>query len=56
MVQQLEKVFDNVRLIEVESHEVVPTREKKSVYQSDKCYNIWGKEEKNHVVMKSHKE
>ena len=39
MVQQLEKVFDSVRLIDVESYEVIPVREKKSVYKSDKCYN-----------------
>lgn len=43
MVQQLEKVFDSVRLIDVESYEVIPVREKKSVYKSDKCYNIFGK-------------
>ena len=55
MVQQLEKVFDSVRLIDVESYEVIPVREKKSVYKSDKCYNIFGKKEicKNCVSRKA---
>ncbi len=55
MVQQLEKVFDNVRLIDVEAHEVIPMKEKKSVYKTDKCYNIWGKKEtcKNCVSRKA---
>lgn len=55
MVQQLEKVFDSVRLIDVESYEVIPIREKKSVYKSDRCYNIFGKKEicKNCVSRKA---
>lgn len=55
MVQQLEKVFDSVRLIDVKSYEVIPVREKKSVYKSDKCYNIFGKKEtcKNCVSRKA---
>lgn len=55
MVQQLEKVFDSVRLIDVESYKVIPVREKKSVYKSDKCYNIFGKKEtcKNCVSRKA---
>ena len=55
MVKQLEKVFDSVRLIDVESYEVIPVREKKSVYKSDKCYNIFGKKEicKNCVSRKA---
>ena len=55
MVQQLEKVFDNVRLIDVEKHEVISMKEKKIVVKTDKCYDIWGKEEscKNCVARKA---
>ena len=55
MVQQLEKVFDSVHLIDVESYEVIPIKEKKSAYKSDKCYNIFRKKEicKNCVSRKA---
>lgn len=55
MVQQLEKVFDNVRLIDVKEHKVIPMKERKTAGKPDRCYDIWGKENacKNCIAAKA---